>query len=282
MAAFNGIPSFTWLPPNAAPQAVLLCIHGIGLHGRTFAALGERLARQGVAVYALDVRGFGGWQEAAGAVDLKQSVGDVREAVAVLRREHADLPVFLLGESLGATIAAMAANASEDLIDGLILAAPARVLNHHRSKAAAIFLTALSSGGKSVCITSAVTEYAPHVVAWAEEDPLIRFEYNPLELLQIMRFIMRGYKNLEKLPNIPVMVVQGEGDELITAQSTVELFSQIHSSDKELIVLGGIGHLIFQAQDVAPRTVAIIGDWLAQHSAAVLQPRTDLPLRRAS
>ncbi len=52
-------PCLTWLPSSEKPKAVILCVHGLGLHNGTYADFGKRMAGLGYAVYAIDVRGFG-------------------------------------------------------------------------------------------------------------------------------------------------------------------------------------------------------------------------------
>jgi alpha-beta hydrolase superfamily lysophospholipase len=45
-------------------QSVVVCVHGLGVNSEFFANLGEVLAKDGIDVYALDLRGFGNSVEA--------------------------------------------------------------------------------------------------------------------------------------------------------------------------------------------------------------------------
>jgi len=104
----------------ARPRAQVLLLHGGAAHGlnpvdgrslalrRTGAmlrAVAPRLTEAGVVVSMLrfTVKGWNGTQASP--------VADVRWAVAELRAEHPDLPVVLLGHSMGARAAAWAADA---------------------------------------------------------------------------------------------------------------------------------------------------------------------------
>lgn len=118
-------PSTTWRPP-AAPRAVVLALHGFNDHHTAFAEFGAWAAGQGVLVEAYDQRGFGAnpdrgyWPGTAALVD------DVRAAVRRLRAEHPGVPLYVLGESMGAAIATLALTGPDaPAADGVVLSAPA-------------------------------------------------------------------------------------------------------------------------------------------------------------
>ncbi|MGH9638086.1 MAG: alpha/beta hydrolase, partial [Candidatus Angelobacter sp.] len=58
-----GAPAALYWKPSGTPKAVVLCLHELGLHKGVFDDLGQRLSQQQIAVYAIDLRGFGGWTE---------------------------------------------------------------------------------------------------------------------------------------------------------------------------------------------------------------------------
>ena len=95
----------TWSAP--AERAVLLVSHGLGEHGGRYAALAEDLAELGVTVHAIDHRGHGRSGGARGHVarfdELVRDFESFRAEAAA--RHPAEVPVFLLGHSLGGLIA---------------------------------------------------------------------------------------------------------------------------------------------------------------------------------
>ena len=120
-------PCLTWLPIDGKCKAVILCVHGLGLHNGTYADFGKRMASLGYAVYAIDVRGFGSFMEAKGreTVDFDGCLNDIQSTLKVLHRAHKGLPLYLLGESMGGAIALRATAIFPDLVDGLISSVPA-------------------------------------------------------------------------------------------------------------------------------------------------------------
>jgi acylglycerol lipase len=112
--------------PTGEAKVVLLALHGFNDHAGNF--LLDSLPRfrdAGVQIYAYDQRGFGGapnrgyWAGSATLAD------DAAEAARLLRRRHPDLPIFMLGESMGGAVSILAGTQDAPPVDGYILLAPA-------------------------------------------------------------------------------------------------------------------------------------------------------------
>ncbi|MCY1284082.1 Monoacylglycerol lipase [compost metagenome] len=98
-----------WLG-DSAPRAVLMLSHGMAEHSGRYARFAEALVRAGYALYAHDQRGHGktaqrgvlghyaghdGWQR------VVDDLGDLRQHI---RQQHPDVPVILIGHSMGSYI----------------------------------------------------------------------------------------------------------------------------------------------------------------------------------
>ena len=91
-----------WGPEDSR---AVVCIHGVAQHGRVFAQLGERLARAGRSVVAVDLRGHG----ASGHEppwNVATHVGDVEETMDSLGLER----ISWVGHSFGGLLAAALAS----------------------------------------------------------------------------------------------------------------------------------------------------------------------------
>jgi alpha-beta hydrolase superfamily lysophospholipase len=105
---------------------VIVALHGMNDYSRAFDIPAPRWAELGITTYAYDQRGFGrspGVGLWPGAPALRE---DLVDFVDVVKARHPELPVFVLGESMGGAVA-MTAFASDipPKADGLILIAPA-------------------------------------------------------------------------------------------------------------------------------------------------------------
>jgi alpha-beta hydrolase superfamily lysophospholipase len=113
-------------PTLTEPWAVVIGLHGMNDYARTFEMAGPYWAARGVTTYAYDARGFGRSPNRGVWPGEKLMVEDLRTAVAVARKAHPGAVIAIVGESMGAAQAMLAA-ASDDprKADRLILCSPA-------------------------------------------------------------------------------------------------------------------------------------------------------------
>ena len=124
MADGTRLPLRQWLPTEGgAPRAVLLALHGFNDYSNAFESPGTHWANKGIATYAYDQRGFGAASEPGIWPGTEALTSDMRSVAALLRQRHPELPLFLLGDSMGGAV--LLATADEVHADGAILVAPA-------------------------------------------------------------------------------------------------------------------------------------------------------------
>ncbi|MEQ8349703.1 MAG: alpha/beta hydrolase [Sneathiellaceae bacterium] len=133
------MPDGTELPyrvwrPQAEPQAVVLALHGFNDYSRAFELPGTAWAEQGLVTFAYDQRGFGRSPHRGIWAGWQRLTADVWSAAAALRGAYPDLPLYLVGESMGGAVilAAFGAEsagfreaAGRPQVAGAILSAPA-------------------------------------------------------------------------------------------------------------------------------------------------------------
>lgn len=122
----SALPLRRFLPEHG-PKAVLLALHGFNDHAGNFLLDSLPLfSRGGLLVYAYDQRGFGRAPNRGYWAGAETLADDAAEAARLLRRRYPDLPFFILGESMGAAVAILAATGTQPpSVDGYILATPA-------------------------------------------------------------------------------------------------------------------------------------------------------------
>lgn len=119
------LPLSVWAVPN--PHWVVLGVHGFNDHRQAFAPLAQALQQSGLAtVYAYDQRGFGAHAARGNWVGTPMLIADLAAAAQWVKARHPDLPLIVVGESMGAAVVLLASTDPAALpASRLILLAPA-------------------------------------------------------------------------------------------------------------------------------------------------------------
>ena len=122
-------------PAQGTPRGVVQLLHGVGEHAGRYGALIGALTGAGFHVYADDHRGHGrtGIRQHGGPAKLgRLGPGGIRAAkdaiwqlTGIIRDEHSDVPLILLGHSWGSFLAQMLVNDHPDAWDAVILSGSA-------------------------------------------------------------------------------------------------------------------------------------------------------------
>ena len=131
LTAADGVNVFVyrWLPPGPC-KGVVQIAHGLAEHAGRYARLAQALNRAGYAVYANDHRGHGQTCQSKDQLGVLAQRNGWRLAMddlwALNRRiaaEQPDKPIFLLGHSMGATMAQQFIGEHGDSLAGVVLSA---------------------------------------------------------------------------------------------------------------------------------------------------------------
>lgn len=111
--------------PAGSPRLVVLLVHGYAEHFGRYAHVIDRLATDGAVVYAPDHRGHGRSDgEQAVVHDIDDLTADLGLVADFARDEHPDLPVVMVGHSMGGAVATRYAQLHPGELAGLVLSAP--------------------------------------------------------------------------------------------------------------------------------------------------------------
>ena len=118
-----GLTSWT---PTGPPWAVIVGLHGMNDYANAFHMAAPYWAAKGIATYAYDQRGFGRSPHRGVWGGEALMTEDLRTAVRLVRERHPDVPVAVVGESMGGAVAISAfASDGPPEADRLVLLAPA-------------------------------------------------------------------------------------------------------------------------------------------------------------
>lgn len=283
MVIGHDVPVQIWRDISVTPWAVLLCIHGLSLHAKSFEAFGKAMSHVGVPSYAMDVRGFGSWQNAQGAshLDFEKAFADIKNTLEAVRRSNPGLPVVLVGESMGGAIALQATAANPELIDGLICSVPSRKNSGQSSTGMKAAIGLIYHPNGEIDVGDKVIRKATQEIQVAEDwehDPLSRMDYSPKELLQFRNLMNNNQIKAAQITNTPVLFLQGGSDKLVKPAGTIGLLKYIKAKDKDLVVVGTAQHLILEQGQfddthvIKDDVITIVSSWIDKH---VANPETE-------
>lgn len=109
------------------PRAVFVAVHGYNEYAGSFELPGPWFSKRGISVYAYDQRGFG--RGDAGRLG-KWAGGDAMARdlsafVELVRQQHPQMPIYVVGTSMGGAVTMKASVEFGLKADGLVLVAPA-------------------------------------------------------------------------------------------------------------------------------------------------------------
>lgn len=269
-SARSQIPLEAWRDLTVTPWAAILCIHGLSLHASSYASFGKQMSHLGIPTYAIDVRGFGSFQNSKDApqLDFSKTFQDIREALQSIHRAHPGIPVVILGESMGGALALQAAADNPELVDALICSVPAKQSQGQQGTQIKATLSFIYQPNKELLVGPKVIERATSNKDVADEwerDPLTRVKFSAVDLLKFKELMSKNESKAQKISTMPVLFLQGASDRLIKPTGTLDLFHQIKSSDKNLVMVGTAEHLIFEQGQFADDTVDLVSSWIEKH-----------------
>lgn len=254
-----------WLPEDTSePDAIILLLHGTLVHSGFYAPMAQHYAEQGIAVFGLDLRGWGqsqGHGRAGQVRSYDEYLTDVHTAVEAIRTQHPDLPLFIQGESMGGTIALLSQIRGTVAVDGLILNAPAvqpglyfGPLRTPRFVADG-GLAVLAQPGKAVPnmpvpIHGRTAERlfarfllpTPEIRQGFMDDPHVTHRALPWGYLTSLHRAVREVRAGLDSIDTPVLIQHGTKDVLVPVASSEYTMDKLLVEDKHLEIYEGITH----------------------------------------
>ncbi len=242
--------------PSAHLKARLVVVHGLAEHGGRYLNLVNEFAPSGYGVASMDNRGHGQSDGRRSYINrFSDYVLDLDAYVDLVRCENPDIKLFMIGHSLGGTIATAYAELHQEKLSGLILSAPALKAGSSITKKDK-FLARIAS---RVFPTAGVTRLDaasiskdPAVVEAYLKDPFVYTGKISARLgCEIIQAIETTIPALMPSIKVPTLIMQGSEDRLSNPEGSDILFQNISSIDKTLKRYPGLFHEIFNEPERA-------------------------------
>lgn len=270
----DGIRLFTrhWFVQGVEKKGAVIAFHGAGGDGEYFVLLADQIVKDGFDVFIYDYQGHGLSDGSRG--DIKSFSTYVRQAIEFMNdvaKKNVDIPLFLLGESMGGTVVANVL-AEGDIsqiqsLAGIILFAPGvklRTTNKSIKDLISFLGIILSYPFKPSRLTYDVRPVKERMLSDSKETmDTLHFEYNLTNLLHLdrisSRYLLQLYRALNqgnrKAPaqvKWPIIVFLGENDLTMDRRGVQNFVDRVPITDKKFILVPGAPHAMFTCSTFQP------------------------------
>lgn len=251
-----------WFPDHYS-RAVIVLVHGLGEHSGRYQHVAEALTGAGYAVHAVDHRGHGKSDgKRAYVKQFRELVDDLDIFRRHVAQEHPELPMVLVGHSMGGTIALAYALDHPDDVDALVLSGPALKAGDDFSETQLkIFklLAKVAPGIRPQGLSAEAISRDPAVVAAYIADPLV---FNG----KVSAGLGAGiFNQMDEFPpryaelRLPTLLLHGTADKLTNIEGTRELEAGAVNAEVTAHHYDGLYHEVFNE----PEQQQVIGDLLS-------------------
>jgi alpha-beta hydrolase superfamily lysophospholipase len=242
----NGIRIFfrSWRPSSTTPRAVVAIIPGFNSHSGYYTWVGNQLAAQNLAVYAVDLRGRGKSDGERFYVEsFADYINDVAAFIKLARSREPNLPLFLLGHSAGGVVSCLYALDHPTELAGLICESFAFQLPAPDFALAALKgLSHLAPHAHVLHLKNEDFSCDPGVVETLNSDPLIAHETQPTRTIaELVRADERLKKEFHSM-TLPLLILHGTADKAAKADGSQFFYDNAGSADKTLRLYEGSFH----------------------------------------
>ncbi|MFN8161761.1 MAG: alpha/beta hydrolase [Solirubrobacterales bacterium] len=249
---------------EAPARAVVVIAHGVSEHGGRYAHLAERLAVAGYPAWALDHRGHGRSEGRRAVIDrMDNAASDLDAFIGIAAAPDPEVPLVLLGHSMGGCLSLHYALGDPSRLDALVLSAPAATLRSASSaqRLAGRALSAIAPGFGVFEVDAELISSDPAAVEAYVADPLVHHGRLPARTVAEIAAAIEAFP--DRLPTLalPLHGLHGSEDRLVPVEASRTVNRLAGSEDKTLDVYQGLRHEVFNERPEDRERV--IGDLIA-------------------
>lgn len=245
----------SWSPNN--PKAIIQIIHGFAEHSERYKYLIDKLTSANFIVYINDHRGHGRSEGRRNHIkSLTEFAEDCYKLTMIVRKIHLDLDLFLLGHSMGASVAQRYAIQHQAEIKGLILSGTGSKVQETpiiMVKLASIMSKIFPTFSGPTGIDPNNLSSDPKSVENYRNDPLINYKKSTAAMGMSM---FKHYSEVkDKIPSIKIPVLFQSGEDDIMMLDAEEIFKDLTIKDKTMKIYPNCKHEMYtespQNKDIA-------------------------------
>ena len=263
--------------PGVQPRGTVLILHGLGEHGGRYRHLVAALLRAGYAVYAHDHHGFGrSGGPRAYVHGFHDYLSDITQVLSMARRRDAGLPCCLYGHSMGGLLGLLYLMETPGAVDMAVIASPSLQPQS---------LSLVNRILKAILVT---LHYARPTLTFHQRGSLDVLTRDWEEVQKALkdslgvrhrsaRWVVEFFRATQEVREragevfLPILMMQGLADAVVSPAATQAFFSHIQSADKTLRLYEGYFHELHN--DLGrERPLSAVVEWLDARCRATFLP----------
>ncbi len=243
------LPGRVWCAER--PRGLVAIVHGLGEHSGRYAALASKLVGARFTVVALDLPGHGETTGPRGDLPWDKVRDQVLPAMFTAARgmpgQPLELPVVLIGHSMGGLMALDHALAHPKPISALVLSAPALrtpMPPWWKLAMAQVARLATPTAGFPNGLDPEGLARDPEVVKRYRDDPNVHDRISPRLYFSFLEAQARCRRSAQSL-QLPTLVLQGMADRLVEPKGSLDLFGAVPHGRMRFVTLKDTYHELF-------------------------------------
>lgn len=246
-------------------KGIVVIVHGFAEHLGRYDYITKRLNDKGYGVYRFDNRGHGKTKGEKGHIEkFEEFLYDTDTIVDLAKKENPDVPIYMLGHSMGGFITASYGVKYRDKLKGQILSAAATAISPQVKGIKGNIFKIINKVAPKIRIKNPITTALcknPEVVEKYLKDPL---NLKDATLNFYVEFLIRGVnwlnENMDKY-SYPCLILHGSEDKIVFKEASENFYDKISSKDKKLIIYDGLYHEIMN-EITRDQVIDDICNWL--------------------
>lgn len=254
--------------PCKDPIAAVVIIHGYADHSLRYTHVGRFLRENQISAFAVDLRGHGQSDGPRGHVaSFDDYLDDVDAILNVVEQNRLNVPVFVLGHSMGGLVALAHAIRRPHKYQGLILSSPFLGVAIQVPAIKQALGRVMSVIWPPLALPSGIDPRdLTHDTAICDEyasDPLVFKTATARWYTEAMKSIDAVKSNASKL-KLPTLILQAAEDKLADPKAAKPLFDRLGSEDKSYIEYPSFYHEIFNEIE-KEKPLNDMQQWISNH-----------------
>ncbi|MHA1147698.1 MAG: alpha/beta fold hydrolase [Promethearchaeota archaeon] len=242
-----------WAADKSIENKIIIAIHGMGAHSEYYIQVADQLIEEGITIYALDVKHHGHSTGRKGDLkDFKEILNHIYEFTIKIRGLNPNLPIFMMGLSMGGMLTVNYSVKYPDELSGIILMAPAVSSNFKLkvsdiAKLPLLIFAFLIIKGKPIVNTEkrgGLTTRNPLREKYQNHDDYRIKKVSVRFLFNMAKWVKKAFNNAKNISH-PIIIFQGTADQLVSPEGVKEFFNNILIKDKEFVCLKDAYHSLY-------------------------------------